>query len=94
MLKALYNTDKSASEMINILRKPYLSTKDMAELLGCAHCTAWRVYDEITKLQIKKGGQAIPRYVTKEAFLEWQGMTLDDYIRQAKIEKEIQGGTL
>ena len=47
--KAFFNTKKPAREMLNILRKPFLTVKDIAELLGCSKTTAWRAYKEIDK---------------------------------------------
>ena len=55
MKKALFNTGLTAKEMLNILRKPYLTTKDIATLLDCSKTTTWRVINEIKKECIENG---------------------------------------
>ena len=89
MYKALFNTNRTAAEHISTLRKKWLCSKDIIDLLGCKRTTAGNVINEIQKEQINKGKHQEPRYITREAFLEWQGTTLEDYIEQARIEKEI-----
>ena len=89
MYKTLFNTKRSAAEHISTLRKKWLCSNDIIDLLGCGRTTASKVINEIQQEQIKKGDKAIPRYVPREAFLSWQGTTLEDYIAQARIEKEI-----
>ena len=91
MYKVLFNTKVSAAEHVNTLRKKWLNSKDIMSLLGCGKTTACKVVNEIQQEQIKNGQSVIPRYVSREAFLEWQGLSLDDYINQAKLEKELGG---
>lgn len=90
MYKALFNTKKSAAEHVSTLRKLWLCSKDIMDLLGCGKTTACKVIQEIQQEEIKRGLSPIPRYVSREAFLRWQGRTLDDYINDAKIEAELK----
>ncbi len=90
MNKALFNTGLTAKEMLNILRKPYLTTKDITTLLDCSKTTAWRVISEIKKECIENGVETFDRCVKREAFLKWQGLTLEDYIEQAMLEKKLE----
>lgn len=89
MYKVLFNTKVSAAEHVNTLRKKWLNSKDIMSLLGCGKTTACKVVNEIQQEQIKNGQSVISRYVPREAFLKWQGLTLEDYIEQAKLEKEL-----
>ena len=91
MYKALFNTNRTAAEHISTLRKKWLCSKDIIDLLGCKRTTAGNVINEIQKEQINNNEKPTPRYVPREAFLKWQGTTLEDYIEQARIEKEIGG---
>ena len=91
MYKVLFNTKVSAAEHVNTLRKKWLNSKDIMSLLGCGKTTACKVVNEIQQEQIKNGQSVIPRYVSRDAFLKWQGLTLEDYIEQAKLEKELGG---
>lgn len=91
MYKVLFNIQRSAAEHINTLRKKWLNSKDIMSLLGCGKTTACKVINEIHQEEIKKGLSTVPRYVSRKAFLEWQGLSLEDYINQAKLEKELGG---
>lgn len=89
MLRAYLNTEKSAIELYRILRKPYLRNKDLCELMGCSKTTASKVFDEIHSQAIARGESPIVGAVPKEAFLKWQGLTEEDYVRYARVEKEL-----
>lgn len=80
----------SCVEKLYIVMQPYLKKSEIRDILNCTIKRSNAIFDEII-LNMKRSGYRIIDYqlIPTKLFLEYCGMTLDEFVERADIEKQI-----
>jgi hypothetical protein len=80
----------SCVEKLYIIMQPYLKKHEIRTILNCTIKRASAIFDEII-LNMKRNGYRIIDYqlVPTKMFLEYCGMSLEEFVQRADIEKQI-----
>ena len=70
--------------------QPYIKKNEIRQVLNCTIKRATTIFDEII-LNMKRKSYRIIDYqvIPTKLFLEYCGMTLDEFVERADIEKQI-----
>ena len=80
----------TALEKLYIVMQPYIKKNEIRQVLNCTIKRATTIFDEII-LNMKRKSYRIIDYqvIPTKLFLEYCGMTLDEFVERADIEKQI-----
>jgi hypothetical protein len=83
----------SNTKKVEILMQPFLSRKDIMQLLGIGENKASEIVKEIYKHLAAEGKKPYTpkaHLVASQTFLNFMGWKLSDFVKNAKIEQQLK----
>lgn len=83
----------TSEEKVHVLIQPYIRKKDIADVLPCTATVADNIYNNILIGMRQKNYRILDyNHVPTKLFLSYCELSIDDFIKAATIEKNLERG--
>ncbi len=83
------NVSISNVRRLQLLMQPYMTVEGVMEWYGKSRSYAEARIHEMHNMVVERGKKPVRGKVSRAIFMEYEGVTMEQLIRLAKIEKEI-----